>query len=347
MIRKPGWVDISDGRCFIIDGCCRLGRMEGLTLKNKEGKKGRLLILCDGKPGHVNQSIAFARHLDLEHDLVSVTLQSGFHRLFSYIADFFGLYSESLFSLETVPEVAYGAVVSAGSGTYYANRTLAKKLGCQSVAIMHPGGYRKNFDLIIVQEHDRPPRRANIVSVPVNLSFIEPQGLVIASQGQKYVAIIIGGSSDHYTIDVGHLKEQINLIFSLFPEHRVWLTTSRRTPPEVDQMLAGFSFDRAVVYSREKINPIPDFLQNSDYVFVTADSSSMISEAVSYGNSFVEILPPPAGLRLKGKFAGLITRLEKLDCLHVFDGQCGNSKHKIDLGEKLRKALFFGQAEIQ
>lgn len=295
----------------------------------------RLLILSDGKPGHVNQSIAFARHLGYEYDLSMVSYKHKLGKICSYVLDRAGIYSAYLFNTE-IQKGEYTAVVSAGSGTYYPCRTLAKQLQCKSVAIMQPKGYRLDFDLIIAQQHDNPPQHSNIVVLPINLTYVEPQGLVQPEVGEKYIALIIGGDSHNIQMNPFILKEQLSRIFSLFPEHKVWLTTSRRTSKAVNEMLREFSYDLAVYYSREGINPIPDYLQHCEYVFLTADSSSMISEAVSFGESSVEVLPLSENSSGRNKFNKLIKTLSDLSCLHLFDGKVGNASKKINLTEALR-----------
>ncbi len=293
-------------------------------------KARRLLILSDGKPGHLNQSIAFARYLGWEYDLHQVDYKIAGGKALSYLLDRFGIYSEHLFSTD-FKSGDYRAVVSTGSATYYANRTLAKQLNCKSVALMLPRGYRFGFDLIIAQQHDDPPSLANIVTIPINLSYIEPQGLVKPQSGERYIALIIGGDSRHQQMDVALLQEQLTQILALFPEHKVWMTTSPRTSQGVEDMLRQFSFSRAVYYSEEQINPIPDYLQHSDFIFLTADSSSMISEAVSFGQSCVEVLPLSDDLPKQSKLNKLITILAEQKCLHLFDGSIAESRKKISL----------------
>ena len=297
--------------------------------------QSRLLILSDDKPGHVNQSIAFAKHLELDYDLCRVRLKSRFAKGFSYLADRCGLLLESLFQVEPFGE-NYRAVVSAGSETYYANRLLAKRLGAKSVAIMLPKGYRYDFDLIVAQQHDDPPQRENIISLPINLTYAEPQGVVTPEEGKKYVALIIGGDSRHGKLDAATLRNQLRQIFNLFPQHDFWLTTSRRTPTETEAVLREFTFARAVYYSQEQINPIPDYLQHAEYVFLTSDSTSMISEAVSFGSSCVEVLPFQCAEN-NDKFTSFIQNLLGRNCVHIFDGQVGTARQKINLGSEVQK----------
>ncbi len=301
-------------------------------------KARRLLILSDGKPGHLNQSIAFARYLGWQYDLYRVNCKKSGGKALSYLLDRFGIYSAQLFSTD-FKSGDYGAVVSTGSGTYYANRTLAKQLECKSVALMLPRGYRLDFDLIIAQQHDNPPSLANIVTIPINLSYIEPQGLVKPLAGERYIALIIGGDSRHLQMDVALLQEQLTRILALFPEHKVWMTTSPRTSQGVEEMLRQFNFSRAVYYSEEPINPIPDYLQHSEYLFLTADSSSMISEAVSFGQGCVEVLPLANDLPTQSKINKLITILAEQKYLHRFDGSIAECRKKLSLAETFNRQI--------
>ena len=82
----------------------------------------RVLIISDGKAGHLNQSIAFAKLKDVEFDILEIKNRVKF---LTYILDFLGIYT-NLFSLHVESSKKYDAVVSTGSSTYYANRYIAK-----------------------------------------------------------------------------------------------------------------------------------------------------------------------------------------------------------------------------
>lgn len=282
-------------------------------------KEQRLLILSDGKPGHVNQSIAFAKLLHCDYDVVDVRFRCPGGKAISYLLDRVGVYWRRIFRTDSFAG-QYAAVVSAGSATYYANRTLAKRLQCSAVAIMFPRGYRLGFELIIAQQHDHPPQLDNVLCLPVNLSMTQPGGIVRPVKGKKYLGLVIGGDSHHGKLSVERLKQQIDTIIRLLPKHQVWLTTSRRTPHDVERMLAEYALDFSVFYSQQQINPIPDFLEHCDIVFITADSSSMISEAVSNGNAAVEILPITDCFAPAGKFKDMIDPLIVNEFVHIFDG---------------------------
>ncbi len=293
-----------------------------------------LLILSDGKPGHLNQSVAFAKLLDLPFEIRRVSFCNRFCKAASYLLDGLGLTVASVFRIEgDIPECS--VVVSAGSSTYYPNRVLARSQGARSVAIMLPRNYRYAFDLILAQEHDQPPERSNLLSLPVNLSYPEPQGLVSRDGDKPFISFIIGGSSRHFEMEVSHIEKLMKQIFKLFPGAEFLATTSRRTPPEVEALVANGPFRYKVIASRENVNPIADFLAISDYVFVTEDSTSMISEAVSFGKAKIEVLPLVKKAR-KSKIVRMTEFLTREGYLHVFDGSLGESHRKFDLEAVLR-----------
>lgn len=289
---------------------------------------GKVLILNDGKPGHLNQSLAFARLLDLDYDLVDCRCRSRLAKAVSYLFDRLGVRSPGLFRVGE-HGLHYQAVISAGSETYYGNKVLAAVLGAKAVAIMHPSGYRLDFDLIVAQEHDRPPQRSNLLSLPVNLAAPSPQGVVDFTASQEGVGVIIGGPSRHFDFPLEPLRQQLESIFTLFPNADLVATTSRRTPVEIEELVASFPFRRSVLYSHEPVNPIPDFLAHCQTVFVTGDSTSMVSEAVSYGHAAIEVLPLLPRVA-DSKILRMLSRLEELGYLHTFDGSLGHCRRKFD-----------------
>lgn len=293
-----------------------------------------LLILSDGKAGHLNQSIALARFLELPYRVVQVGFRNRPFKLLSYLADRVRLQLPSLLQIEP-HDGRCCAVVAAGSETYYACRLLAHRYRVPAVAVMLPRGYRLDFDLIIAAEHDRPPRAANIRTLPINLCRVEPQGVFSPVPGERYVGVVIGGPNRTYDMTAAILAPQLDAIFAAFPGHRLLVTTSRRTPPDVETLLERYPFAASTIYSRNPVNPIPDYLMSCDYVFITADSTSMISEAVSCGVSRVEVIPLPSQ-RPPGKYGRLLDNLAQLGCLHYFDGSLGVAGRKIDLREHLQ-----------
>ena len=182
--------------------------------------------------------------------------------------------------------------MSTGSNTYYANKCLSKKLNIQSIAIMLPKGFRySDFDYIIAQEHDNPPKLNNIISIPVNLSVNEPKLYIQKEENHKYLGVIIGGDNKIFKISKEQIKSELDKIFKDFPNHKKLVTTSRRTPKEIEDLCKSYSFDYKLIYSQNpNINPIPDFIDICDELYITSDSTSMISEAAANSDANINII---------------------------------------------------------
>ncbi|MDD3342488.1 MAG: ELM1/GtrOC1 family putative glycosyltransferase [Sulfurospirillaceae bacterium] len=294
-----------------------------------------ILILSDGRMGHLNQSIALAKHLKASYEIVPVRFTCKMCKALSYVLDFLHLYKTSLFQLEKALPNHFDAVLSAGSNTYYATKTIAKHYHVKSIVMMLPQSYRYDFDTIFAQSHDHPPKQDNIIELPANFSFCEPKGFF--TPAQKSVGIIIGGNNAHFTMRREHLKKQLDLIFGHFQDYIIAVTTSPRTPKEIEALLQSYPFSYRVIFSHNPINPIADFLHHCDVVFITMDSTSMISEAISYGTSSIEVLPLDESRN--SKFYTMAKTLEKEDYLHIFDGNICLKNKKIDFQYYAHKAF--------
>ena len=133
----------------------------------------KVLILTDGKAGHENQSKAFARALGCEFDLVEVHFKSKFHKALSYIFDRIGIRTFTLLNSNTQTLQCsnnYSAVLGTGSGTFYAAKAVAKRLGVKCGVVLYPRGYDiKSFDCVLAPAFDRPKAAKNVIEIPANL----------------------------------------------------------------------------------------------------------------------------------------------------------------------------------
>lgn len=253
----------------------------------------RILIISDGKPGHLNQSIAFCKIKKISYDILEVKFKSKFAKLLSYVYDKFSFYNENLFEKHrNINYEFYDAVISTGSGTYYFNKYCSKKYNIKSIALMLPKSYSyTSFDFIVAQEHDNPPMLKNIVKVPLNISFSQTKNILKKIEGKNAIGIIIGGDNDIFKMNCIHLKNELDLIFEKHSDCVKYITTSRRTAVEVDELINKYEFDYKLIYSKEpSINPIPDFLEVCDELYITIDSTSMLSEARANSEAKISII---------------------------------------------------------
>ena len=277
--------------------------------RNSEGR--RVLVLTDGKAGHENQSKAFARALGCAYDVVGVQFRGKAAKALSYVLDRFGIGCLGLLAgVEDVAALAsrgYVAVVGAGSGTFYAVKTLARRLGVRGGVVLYPRGYAvSTFDCVLAPSFDRPVRAPNVVEIPANLvaadaAFYE-KGVAAFRERTDVVpetAVIVGGPNKCSTMTPEWMRERLDEIFSLPGSKAV--TTSRRTPPEVEAVVDSYPWDYRLIYSRDSFNPIPAFVSLAKRLYVTAESTGMLSEACTSGSAEVVALdnlkPGPSKFR--------------------------------------------------
>lgn len=277
---------------------------------------GRVLILTDGKAGHENQSKAFARALGCEFDLVEVHFKSKFHKALSYLLDRTGVRAMTLLStavdcnrLQPKPV----AVIGTGSGTFYAVKALARKLGVKCGVVLYPRGYDiASFDCVLAPAFDRPKSAANVIEIPANLvandEAFYSKGIEdfkahygkCSNDGMfecsNAVAVIVGGPNKCSTMTPEWMKTQLDSIFNSNNqtiEHsniQYWVTTSRRTPPEVEAVVDSYPWDYKLLYSKDHFNPIPAFVKLAKKLYVTAESTGMLSESCTFGTAEVVAL---------------------------------------------------------
>jgi len=313
----------------------------------------RALILTDGKAGHENQSKAFARALGCEFDLVEVHFTSKMAKAASYLFDKVGLSVPNLLvvageryeplgtAVASFQTRHYAAVIGTGSGTFYAAKTVAKRLRIACGVVLYPRGYRMStFDCVLAPAFDRPATAANVVEIPANLvandeAFYEKGVAAFEEHYRKVngrqvdpnaeaVAVIVGGPNKCSTMTSEWMKAQLAPLFAEKGNREYWVTTSRRTPPEVEAVVDSFPFDYKLLYSRDRFNPIPAFVKRAKCLYVTAESTGMLSEACTFGSAKVIALDNlKPGLH---KFRRFVENLAR-------DGYVGGNR-KVDLSEQ-------------
>lgn len=252
----------------------------------------RILIISDGKPGHLNQSIAFCKIKNISYDILEVKFKLKIFKSFTYILDKFERYSDELYKeYRKYNFDFYDAVVSTGSGTYYFNKFISKKYDKKSIALMLPKSYNyKDFYYILAQAHDNPPKFDNIISIPLNLSYTKAKGIIPDSE-KKSLGIIIGGENSVFKMDVENIRNVLNLITKNYDGYLKYITTSRRTSKQIEDLISEYDFDYKLIYSdTPTVNPISDFIKQCDKLFITIDSTSMLSEARANTEAEISII---------------------------------------------------------
>ena len=273
---------------------------------------GKAIVLTDGKAGHENQSKAFARALGLDFQLVPVKFKSPFHKMLSYLFDRLGIRAvgllqgmEGLFveppNHQTTKPLNYQTVIGTGSGTFYAAKSLAREIpGAKCGVVLYPRGYDlPSFDCILAPTFDNPAKLSNVVEITANLvandaAFYEKG---VAAFRERYqgaadnlVGVIVGGPNKCSMMTVEWMKARLDEIFAANKGAQLCVTTSRRTPAEVEALVDSYPWAYKLIYSKDHFNPIPAFVQLAKRLYVTAESTGMLSEACTFGSAEVVAL---------------------------------------------------------
>ena len=267
----------------------------------------KAIVLTDGKAGHENQSKAFARALGLDFQLVPVKFKSPFHKMLSYLFDRLGIRTvgllhglDELLNSPTPPLPHSSTIIGTGSGTFYAAKALARRLGAKCGVVLYPRGYDlSSFDCILAPTFDNPAKLPNVVEIPANpvandAAFYEKG---VAAFKERYqgatdnlVGVIVGGPNKCSSMTVEWMKARLDEIFAANKDASLCVTTSRRTPADVEALVDSYPWAYKLIYSKDHFNPIPAFVQLAKRLYVTAESTGMLSEACTFGKAEVVAL---------------------------------------------------------
>ena len=254
----------------------------------------RLLILSDGKPGHVKQSEALARQFQnlkeqygrpgMEYPTQTLEVRFRSKRrqmLFSWFALFFIPWAQGrlrwlkfFFTPEThqaLCEASADFVISAGASLAPLNLCLARDSRAKSVVLMKPN-FPFNFfryDLAVIPAHDRgfiPDRvfRTRLAPGEIDPDKLEEAGRRLkknlrAPDRVKW-GIFLGGPTRHFKMAAGDVEKLFSHVKRISRETGDYLvTTSRRTPDAVSRLLkekvAGDPSCQMLVIAKEDPRP--------------------------------------------------------------------------------------------
>lgn len=245
-------------------------------------------ILSDGRAGHENQSTGLALALQRRTGAAIETIQLDLSRSF-------------LHRLRTARRLEPGKpapqlLIGAGHRTHLPILAAARKFRARSVVIMKPSLPARWFDLCLIPEHDlpntsnnTPPRpyilttRGALNKLPEALPAKQPHGLIMA-----------GGPSSHHDWSPAPLLEAITAVVRAAPHLEWTLGNSRRTPAGfLDEVNALSLPIQLVPWQDTTPDWLPQILTSSQEAWITADSTSMICEAIT-ARARTGILPLPA-----------------------------------------------------
>jgi len=258
----------------------------------KYSSEKNILILSDGKTGHLRSSQALAkivsRYLDSKgitghFNTVEVKFKNFVSRSGLTLANCLSgkyicqgcllclkafLDKDSYFQLiKSKPEV----IISCGSSLVPVNYQLSKENQAKSLVIMRPSIFSvRRFDLVVMPAHDKPPRRNNVAIIDGALNLIDDDYLkvqveqlkkdsgIAVAQNTPSIGLLIGGNTKDFQLEADAVKDVLAglKVVCVRSKAIILATTSRRTPAAVEAVvkneLIGCACARLVIIANEK-----------------------------------------------------------------------------------------------
>jgi mitochondrial fission protein ELM1 len=296
-------------------------RAQSLTVRNPR-RKGRTVetarILCTDISGLRAQAIGLAEAAGFEPDIRTLKPATGLKRLWQVPPP------------EAVAEPLPPLIIGCGG----AGASLAASIrrpGVKVVAIQNPRISLQKFDLVFAARHDGISG-ANVIVTRNALHRVTTARLAIEAEHWRpvfaplrrpLVAVLLGGSNGRYRFGPAEARALANQLAAMMETDGVGLaiTPSRRSSPEVLAILRESLAPRgAWIWDGGENNPYFGMLALADAIVVTADSVSMVSEAVATS-------APVLLVRLPGKSARIGAFMDAM----LTDGRVRNFAGRLDI----------------
>ncbi len=249
--------------------------------------KLKALLLTQGMHGMISQVEGLAKALNLNFKHQTIKLKS----FWNLVPPKFTPISENLLTDKFVCDSK--VVISCGRKSVIHSIALKKrfKKDIFNIHIQDPKVSLDHFDMIICPEHD-DLNGQNVIKTLGAIHYLNNKEiknnhnyLKLDFQNKKIVTFVIGGPNKYYDYSEKQLDLVFNKIKTLFTpdKYKLIVIPSYRTPKEVIKKASNtFGFNHHVVKEIDKKSYLAS-LSLADFIIVTCDSTSMVSEAAITG----------------------------------------------------------------
>lgn len=266
-----------------------------------------VLVVKDDKPGHYNQTEGILLSLkeiypQMTVEYIDIEIKNKISRkllrvLLNHFVAFFEKdsslkYIKYFYKKFNLPQNKPDFIISTGGNTANLNAWLAKVYKAKNILNGKLRGLREELFTKITTVIDLGYKNQIVIDVAPNTitskkletesnNFLEAHHL----KGEFY-SLLLGGDGAGYLYDDDFYDTLIDFVISTSENNKIkWLiTTSRRTPLLIEKKLRKSLENYYAYFVAYNIKPekvLLKFLGASKAVFVTEESSSMISEAIS------------------------------------------------------------------
>lgn len=268
-----------------------------------------ILVIRDNKPGHYNQTEGLLLSLkelypkcNISYSQVEIKnklsrkilrfLLNNFSKIFTKISNL--KYVKYFYKDFDLPNIIPDIIISTGGNTANINAWLTLAYKNKNILNGALRGLKENLFTGVSTVIDLGYKNQILMDTAPNIltkellikeSEIFFQKIQL-NRDKEYYALLIGGNGSGYRYNNDFYDNLIRLVKNISVQNNItWLiTTSRRTPLEIEKKLklelekiSAFFVD----YNKNPQKVIIPFLGIGSIIFVTEESSSMISEAIS------------------------------------------------------------------
>ena len=249
--------------------------------------KLKALLLTQGMHGMISQVEGLAKALNLNYKNQEIKLK----KFWEFVPPF--LTPATLSILKTDFIFDSKIIISCGRKSVIPSIALKKKYKDKifTIHIQDPKVSIDKFDLIVCPEHDGL-KGNNVIRTIGAIHYLtekeilrENNYLKIDKENKKIIAFILGGPNKYYAFSDKEIDFLFNRIKTIFTrdKYKLIVVPSYRTPPNIiKKAFNSFGHDHMVIKEVDK-KAYLSALSISDYIVVTCDSTSMISEAAITG----------------------------------------------------------------
>ena len=274
------------------------------------------ILLTEGMHGMISQAEGLAKALDIEFSHHKVELKS-----------FWNLIPPKLTPISNVSFKEFNIsdfdiIISCGRKSVipsiYLKKNSKKKI--YNIHIQDPKVNFDHFDFIVAPEHDEITGN-NIINTKGAIHYLTENEIknnsdylksFIKNDERKIFSLIMGGPTKYYDYSTKNIKKIFTILNNLNKKQNFQLIVipSMRTPKNIIQYAKEFFGESHTVIENIDKKAYLSALALSEYIIVTCDSSSMISEASLTGKPIyiANILPNRNDKRFQ-KFRNLFREL--------------------------------------
>ena len=190
----------------------------------------------------------------------------------------------------------------------------------QNIHIQDPKISSKFFNFVIVPEHDNLINGDNVLSSKGALHYLNTEEVQNTNvKNENIISLILGGPNKYYRFLFKDLENIFRQLINLKNITRINVIGSRRTPPHLFEKLRSVFNDKKFNYdfSLQKINYTKS-LAEASHIFITCDSTSMISEAAITGKPIYTI--KLKNIKNDYRFQRFFKLFQDLGIIRFFDG---------------------------